>query len=333
MEKDAEYEHMQSSPPFRSSPVPQQEELTEEVPVTTMGLVKEEELENLRKEFDAIESIYVYSLAPHSLKDMQLLSDVSREVMQIDSSRDHAESPELYASIINTKVRRRAARTTHPAAAPSTIARKPTPPKPISSVVERRDQKHSSQTSLNKAESQPAQAAPAKDFFNKADKNNQTNPPMLKRNSSSIFKAFAKSKPKLGKEDSGSTAMSGVDSAAQSTQEDETMADASDDEEDTYEVKATTAFANSGRPSKQERQAALKAMMDDDNDDASSAVPTPKEEVEEEPGVLEEAMTGDPVEAVEDSHGRRRGKKRVTKKKTMKDEEGYLGKQVNDRVN
>ena len=142
--------------------------------------------------------------------------------------------------------------------------------------------------------------------------------PTLKKESSSLFKSFAKAKPKVKREGTG------TDSEVPSAVEDEVMKDASDDEEEIYKLPVPSAeIVDIDRKSRKEREAALKKMMDDDDEDENVPAPEPEEEDAE---VLEDAKPAKEEEPiVETKNGRRRGRRRVTKKKTVKDDEGYLG--------
>jgi DNA polymerase delta subunit 3 len=185
-----------------------------------------------------------------------------------------------------------------------------------------------------KAEPKLAPISNGKEFFGKgkekpkgaeisasSSKEGTPNPPNLKRENSSLFKSFAKAKPRIKKEETDS-------SAVVSATEDSPMKDVSDDEEETYEPEvASEAAMENDRKKRKEREAALKQMMEDDDDDDDTApTPEPEPEEEQEAEVLEEIKDEEPKpDAVEVKEGRRRGRRRVMKKKNYKDEEGYLG--------
>jgi len=80
------------------------------------------------------------------------------------------------------------------------------------------------------------------------------------------------------------------------------------------------------RNSRKEREAKLRAMMEEEDEDEDVSVPNPEPEPEEvDETVLEnEKSKEEPEPAVTVSGGRRRGKRRVMRKKTIKDDEGYL---------
>jgi DNA polymerase delta subunit 3 len=191
----------------------------------------------------------------------------------------------------------------------------------------------------------------------------------LKREGSSLFKAFAKARPKAqsqATEDSAEPSP-GVDSKAtedgqnnpepELTQELTTTVDAmhglSDEEADDEDTAMLDdgAITETGGKSKKEREDELRRMMDMEGKNHSISVhvftqrlthcrpdepmvdaPTKTateeaaEDAEDEPDSKAEAQTRpEPEETITVSDGRRRGRRRVMKKKTVKDEEGYLG--------
>ncbi len=99
-----------------------------------------------------------------------------------------------------------------------------------------------------------------------------------------------------------------------------------DDDEDEYVVPtkpAKTDIVDSDRKSRREREAALKAMMELDDEEVEVASVIKPEVEEEKPDVeMKEEKEEKPIMV---SDRRRRGRRRVMKKKTVKDEEGYLG--------
>jgi DNA polymerase delta subunit 3 len=343
VKKDGEDEYMQSSP-FMNSSMPQVYEGTGASSTLTITLTREEELDRttsrslpfylanrsrntvtirtnnlhsyLQSWTTSIESKFIFLIYEAVLieQDLQILSDSSRELQSLTLSEDPITSLTTYGTITNPAVKRRTNR--RPPPAPASVPAIPSKPKPI--------EKEGPKV---KAEPKPAQSSSAKDFFGKekektstpASSENTPAPPTLKKESSNLFKSFAKAKPKLKREDTG------TDSEVASAVEDEPMKDVSDDEEETYVPPAPNhEIVDSDRKSRKEREAALKKMMDDDDD---NVVLTPEPEPEEEDAeVLEEKKPikeEEPV--VEVSGGRRRGRRKVMKKKTVKDDEGYLG--------
>jgi DNA polymerase delta subunit 3 len=196
-------------------------------------------------------------------------------------------------------------------------------------------------STTSKPETKPHQSAAAKNFFaknnigkNSIEKKVSANPMQPKHDASNIFKSFAKAKPKLKREGTDSSAgFSGVDSPAISAAEDDVMKDVSDDEEDTFVVPVQNPkdFSDSKRKSREEkakeakRKAALEKMMEEnDTEDAPNSAPE-VDEVEDQK--LEDVKANGPVaETTEVKGGRRRGRRKVKKTVTTRDDEGYLGK-------
>ena len=152
-----------------------------------------------------------------------------------------------------------------------------------------------------------------------------------KRETSDLFKSFAKGKPKK---------QASTTPAAQTpTTEDEPMAEAEEEEqEEDFQIKMSTKEEREARAkAKQEREEQLRKMMDDEDEDMTDApdaeapaeVPVEDEETKESRPIdgpsSRDNATGK-ESSVTVTAGRRRGRRRVMKKKTMKDEDGYLGK-------
>jgi DNA polymerase delta subunit 3 len=326
---------MQSSPAFRSSPPPNPQEVAEDTPVLSITLVREEDLDELRKSYESVTSIHVYSLGPTPIKDMQTLSDTSREILEKHTTQDPLETASTYGTIINKGVRRRTGLRPPPIAA----ATPPPTLKAKTSSLKEETKAPSSSKPKQEAQSSRASSKPGKDFFGKGTikKENptpkdslapSTSAPLKRGSSGGIFASFAKAKPKVKREGTDTSDASPAVSAVASAAEDSPMKDVSDDEEETYVPPPQKAkeIVDSDRKSRKEREAALAKMMEDDDENVESpaiAAETPEEDGRE----MEDPPASQvPKEYVEVSGGRRRGRRRVMKKKTMKDEEGYLGR-------
>jgi len=334
--KDGEDSIMQSSPAFRSSPPPNPQEVAEDTPVLSITLVREEDLDELRKSYESVTSIHVYSLGPTPIKDMQTLSDASREILEKHTTQDPLETASIYGTIINKGVRRRTGLRPPPIAAatpPSTLKAK-------TSSLKEETKAPSSSKPKQEAQSSRASSKAGKDFFGKGSivkkekptpkdsPASSTSAPLKRGSSGGIFASFAKAKPKVKREGTDTSDASPAVSAAASAAEDSPMKDVSDDEEDTYVPPPQKAkeIVDSDRKSRKEREAALAKMMEDDDENMESPAVAAEAPEEEGPEMKEPPASQVPKEYVEVSGGRRRGKRRVMKKKTMKDEEGYLGK-------
>lgn len=118
--------------------------------------------------------------------------------------------------------------------------------------------------------------------------------------------------------------------AVTSAVEDTSMQALSDDGEDDFVAMPEPKEENEAtRKSRKERQEELKRMMEESSEDEEpEKEDTPMEEAGEEPAAPEpeEKADAEPAEVVSSTgDGRRRGKRRVKKKKTVMDEQGYLG--------
>ncbi|CAG8979001.1 hypothetical protein HYALB_00009903 [Hymenoscyphus albidus] len=280
-------DYMHSSPFMGSSMLqPEQEQGTGASSVLEITLVREEDLEKLRSEYEQINSIHIYSLEPNPLKDLQILSD-------------------------------------------------PAPPK----------SKPAEAKSLPKKEEPKSQPSTAKDFFGKGGKAKEStkskgatpsasskestpNPPGLKKESSSLFKSFAKAKPKAKAEAEES-------SAAALPAEDSPMKDivpSDDDDDEPFIPAPPKEEIDRNRRQRKEREEALRKMMEDDDEEEDEPSPAAKvaepDQEEEKEAPKTKSKSKSPSEEKEEppvvSGGRRRGRRRVMKKKTVKDEDGYL---------
>jgi DNA polymerase delta subunit 3 len=103
------------------------------------------------------------------------------------------------------------------------------------------------------------------------------------------------------------------------------MKDVSDDEEDFVPpAPADLEIVNKNRKERKENEEKLRQMMEmDDEEDEEIVAEVEKPEVKETKKEKEPSVEKEVPPVVSD--GRRRGRRRVMKKKTVKDEEGYLG--------
>jgi DNA polymerase delta subunit 3 len=201
--RDGEDTTMASSPPYMSSipsSMPNAEEPVEmPVPKTSIVLVREEELEKTKAEFDEVTSIQIYSLEPGPIENLNILSVCNHEIATEYASEDPLEQWRIYGSIHNPYIKKRVAKF---APAPPTVAK--TAPKPAvkpsvgaqpkekEATAARRGSVSGDNTS-ERSTPQPTVAG-AKTVKKTDSKAN------LKRSTSDIFKSFAKSKPPKAKE-------------------------------------------------------------------------------------------------------------------------------------
>ncbi|EMC91637.1 hypothetical protein BAUCODRAFT_38742 [Baudoinia panamericana UAMH 10762] len=310
---DGEDTAMQSSPPLPSSSMPQEENHeAERIVVRSMLLVKEEQLEQAKATFEAITGIHIYSLQAKGLSDIHSLTECNRKIAVDYASEDPLLGWKQYGTIQNPNVKRRSQKRQPPPPAPAPeVAR----PRPKPAAVERQASKDS-QDSKTAAQPPPVKANP------------ELNKRSLPRQSSEIFKSFAKGKSKDRKAESQSSA----EASPALKPQDEPMADFSDEEADEHgeDIVEEVPKVTDGK-SKSDREAELQAMMEQEDEimqDAADAIPdkgASAEDDEDDAIDKPEAKTEDETkESVAVENGRRRGRRRVIKKKTVKDEDGYL---------
>ncbi|KAJ5677950.1 uncharacterized protein N7477_003583 [Penicillium maclennaniae] len=295
--KNDEDEIMQSSPYLPSSQ-PKQDDASESLRIASIILAREEDLE------------------ADSSPRFQHVDGVCREIATAHAPDDPLECGKEWGMIQNRNVKRRTgARPPPPAAAPAPKT-KTESTIPAKRPLEKSAPVAKAEVKTEETKSQPSSASNSQTSSKAAAK------PALKREKSNLFSSFAKakSKPKTA---------TPVDSATPSGAEDVALDDASEEEEEAEELFPTsndkTAVAG-GRESKKERAEKLKAMMEDDDADDED-MPDADEEPAREPTPVEQPPPSKPVELKEEvtvQGGRRRGKRQVMKKKTVKDEEGYL---------
>ena len=304
---------MQSSPSLPSSSAQQPEEAAEKAThVRSVLLVKEENLEQARSTFDTVSSIHIYSLEANSLSDVQTLTECNCKVAASYASEDPLEAWKQYGTIQNPNAKRRTKRTA--SAPPASIARdadvKIKPLAPTTKPAAQDKQSSESQASSNHPTPEPQKKGAAK-------------PVAAKRQSSDIFKSFAKGRTKQKQE-----SQSSAEASLAAEPEDETMGGFSEDEggdDDVPNEPEQETKIPAGK-SKKEREAELQAMMDQEDEPMEDA-PTPAAEPEEPEAPIDKADSQkdeEPKETVTVENGRRRGRRRIMKKVRVKDEDGYL---------
>ncbi|KAI0837841.1 DNA polymerase subunit Cdc27 [Hypoxylon sp. FL0890] len=290
---------------------------SDEVPTYTLSLVKEEQLQDVLAEYEEVTSIHVYSLAPHPLKDLQLLADTARQVLALSTSGDVPASSKVFGSITNPNVRRRERR--GPASRPAASAPAPTaaPKQEAKPANVKEEPKAAPQANVKASTS-----ATAKKSAGVAS---------LKRQGSSggIGQMFAKQAAKPKKPAAKATGSGTSSAAASAAEEDQKMAMSDDGEDDAAPMPEPKDESASARQSRKDRQAELRRMMEESDEEESEKPESPAEEpMEEEPPPAEpepEPKVDEPAEIVSSTGGgRRRGRRRVTRKKQVMDDKGYL---------
>jgi DNA polymerase delta subunit 3 len=329
---------MQSSPPLpfpsSSAAIP---EKTETIAIHTMMLVKEEQLEHVKSLFSTISCIHVYALAAKGLSQVQTLAECNRKVAVAQAGEDPLTARKVYGTIQNSSARRRTTRgPPAPIAAPAVkpaVKAAPAPNLPTGKPV-------SKETPI------AASVQKTATDLSKAETTKTSKPAPSKASASSIFKSFAKTAPvtknpppALSKNDSQASATSVQDTNMTGFSDDDDADDASLPEE-LFATKDSQ--GEIGGKSKKDREAELQAMMEqDDEDDADNGKGKADGNTADDDAEMDDVdsaptkKNADAVQAeaqeeeepkVVVSNGRRRGKRRVPKKRTVRDEEGYLGK-------
>ncbi|PYH96422.1 hypothetical protein BO71DRAFT_349003 [Aspergillus ellipticus CBS 707.79] len=323
------------SSPYISSSMPNQDTAEDDIAISSVLLVREEDLEDAKSTFQYIASIHVYSLQAAVLQDLNVLTDVNVEMMANHAQEDPLEHGKTWGMIQGKNVRRRTggrppvpAPTPAPATSTTTIQAK----RPIK-MEEKPEPKAETEEEAAKPKpeqkSKPEPAVKRDDTPASSKPTEKTAPPKQK---GSIFSSFAKAKPKQKKEESATPTTPAVESATPSGAEDAVfLGDASDEDEEQELFPDSGKSEPSGtRETRKEREEKLKKMMEDDgmfyfyyeDEEMPDAAPSPEEEskpIDEPPPKQPE-----PKEEVTVRGGRRRGRRQIMKKKTVKDDEGYL---------
>ncbi|KAL9088435.1 MAG: hypothetical protein Q9165_006159 [Trypethelium subeluteriae] len=299
-----------------SAPEPDTDSAEESVPVKTIILVKEEDLEGVKIQFENITSIHVYSLEPGTINDLQILTDCNREIHTKYADEDPLQTWRQYGTIQNANVKRRSMRRPPPAAAPIAPA---AAPRDTIEAVEQRTAKRPPSPRVKDIgpkqkdegrEKSPETVAPPKSgpiVSSKPETARKIVPP--KRETSDLFRSFAKAKPKK---------QADATSAPQTPlTEDEPMAEAEEEEqEEDFQIKMSTKEEREARAkAKKDREEQLRKMMEDEDEemaDAPSAETTAQEDEVQESKPIDRPASRDSAAGKEAT---------VT---TKKDEDGYL---------
>lgn len=314
-----------------------------------------------KDQYETITSIHMYSLSPGRLQDLVVLTDIGRGI-SADSflKEDPLKTYKTYGIIQNPAVTRRTGRK-------HIIPEAPKPkfqPTKSEKNIKKEETKPIATNSTTK-DAKEASRPGSRDSSVSAASNKG---PSLKRESSSLFKAFAKgqNKSKAAQKDADAST-----NASASGAEDTQMPDA--DEEGESEDEAIFLDTGTKKPASKKRAsdikkerddkaAKLRKMMDSD-DEEEKAVPNVEDATgaNEEPpaakdGISEadrsntnaetngdevawsdsdteqarqkapakDASTSKDAGPISTEPRRRRGKRKVMKKRTMKDDEGFL---------
>ncbi|EEH44755.2 uncharacterized protein PADG_01044 [Paracoccidioides brasiliensis Pb18] len=331
--KDGDDDIMQCSP-FLSSQTGFQEDDTEDSPpVTSTTLVREEDLSEAKSQFQTIFSIFMHSVQPTRVQDLNVMSDIGHDIFE-SQIEDPLEYGKIYGMILNKNVMRRSGvpPPAPPPAAPAAAITKPKP-KPVNAEEPSRPTKQEvpplPPARAKDATSQPSSRVPSWQGAATAAESGSSS---LKRGvSGNIFQAFARSKAKVKKETPEVESVFMLD-------------DSSEEEREDLFLDTGTRSSSSKRESRREREEKLWKMMDEDEEMADAPEPPPpqsceavetlqspqskageEEEEEEEEGKEKGKEKDKEKEAsAPATKGRRRGRRQVMKKTTAMDEDGFL---------
>jgi DNA polymerase delta subunit 3 len=264
--------------------------------------------------YEHITSIHVYSLAPHPLKDMQLLADAAQTVATMTHEEDLSRSSKTYGMISNPGVRKRERKG---------VLHRPAPA-PMAVKNESKPQAKQEAQPVVKEEPKVTQDAPVKETKASATAAARKGPaPALKRQGSSagISQMFAKAaaKPKRPSSITASNTPSVADTPSPA------LSDEGEDDSEMLDVKTDPAAGQA----RKNRQDELRRMMEESDEETESKPETPADEPMEEETPIETEPKADegPAEVISStSDGRKRGRRRITKKVTKMDDQGYLSK-------
>ncbi|KAJ5348792.1 DNA polymerase delta subunit [Penicillium brevicompactum] len=310
-------DEVMGSSPYLPSSMPNQGDTSDSVTTASIVLVREEDLEDAKATFQSISMIHVYSLEPAALPDLNVLVDASRESAITHAQDDPLECGKQWGMIQNRNVKRRTGARPPPAPAAKAPAVKSKPSTEPTVLAKRPSQKEAppAKAEAVKPEETKSQSSSAADSKTSQASSKASAKPAPKKGS--LFSSFAKAKPK--------SKAAAPEPAAQ----DVVLDDASEEEAEELfpnSTDSTDKAAEANRASRKEREERLKKMMDDDEAD-DEEMPDADEEPEREITPVEAPPPIKPAELKEEvtvNGGRRRGKRQVMKKTTVKDEEGFL---------
>ncbi|CAG5161186.1 uncharacterized protein ALTATR162_LOCUS5977 [Alternaria atra] len=330
---------MRSSPPMSSMPtseLPQDSDYTsdpddedtpapEGVKETRIMLVREEDLEKTRSEFEEGFTAHIYSLEPGPLEILGVLSLCNREVVSEYTDEDPLERWRAYGSIRNQHIKRRTAKYAPPTASSKPAANlviKSTAKATTTLGAKEKEKSASTQRGSTSEDNTSGRSTPQPSAAPSTLKRSDSKSGAKKdKATGDLFKSFAKAKPKAKE----------AEKSKESTPapvEDEPMQGMSEDEgdpDDEPEIKIDEEKNEAARKAREERAERLRKMMEDDDEEMPDAPAT----ADSQPDAPSTAATdttepADGEATVTVANGRRRGRRRVMKKKKVKDEDGYL---------
>ncbi|KAI4094070.1 MAG: hypothetical protein LQ348_004063 [Seirophora lacunosa] len=266
--------YMQSSP-FMSSSMLQKEDSEEPSAVRSIAMCREEELEEIKKTYQSLASIHIYSLGPSTIQNLQILSECNRTAYENHKTEDPLEVGRQYGMIQNARVRRRAAAKHTPSIVTPIVnrgndARKLSPAikpesQPLMAPKSTYTQPRTSSLGEKKPRDQEKQHSTQENLL-------ATQTPGLKREQSEIFSSFAKPRAKTSQRSTGSPAAASpapqtesiASEEAAQVEEDAVTSEGSEIDSPEELPKSHERATKSSPTKRSEREEQLRRMMEDD---------------------------------------------------------------------
>lgn len=340
------------SSPFTCSPLSASDESVK-IPIKTITLVREADLEKIRSKYEQIDSIHIYSLGPYSVKDLQVLSEATQRLNQLCSGEDPLKSCSTYGTIQNRNLKLHVQKRLGPVLSISSVKTIPSTVENVGNnknpVVESKIKPTSTQSSSKTASTGVGKTKlSATSVLNQSENSSvkqstsktATSSKTQKLDKSSIFSAFARTESiQKHEKKKNCTTEKTVATAPEDFPMKDVFSDNSDDndDEDDNEIMAplSSEVKNSkiNHKSRKEREEELKKMMEDDDEEQDKEQQQEEKEKETVTSLVScgsDATTSEEIamavnEQTKINVGKkRRSRRRVMKKTTFKDDEGYL---------
>ncbi|KAK6332378.1 hypothetical protein TWF696_003096 [Orbilia brochopaga] len=324
---------------MESSPVPEptQDSSEETVKTSSVILVAEEQLEEVKESLQEVTSIHIYSIEPGPLKDLLLVADASTELYSRFQDPEPVEKSKLYGTTLNKYIKKREGAAPPPPPPPST--KSSTYVVPVKKPSTAKEPAAAAAATPAATQNTKDSRKEAKDFFSSArakkeetakttqaaDSSSSSKAKIpLKRGQSDLMSSFSNAQPKKTKQPEKEKSPPPPD-----------FMDVDDDEPEEQEPVDEEARAAEAAKQEELRQKRMKdeedlrKMMDDDDEEPMSSKPTDDSPPNSAPS---DAAAASPAEdspaptpsASAAAPGRRKAKRKVTKKIRSKDENGYI---------
>ncbi|KAI9893156.1 MAG: hypothetical protein M1814_000704 [Vezdaea aestivalis] len=297
--------HYDGDEPMQSSPFDHIAEQSQEVEVEkrerVMLVVGEENLEAAKQTLEGNSSFHIYSLEPGVLNDLQVLTECNRRVTEQSADLD---DPLLKGSIRSSNVNRRETS--------RQVIPQVSKPQPKASTVKK-----------DQSTGTPKSNAPNSETVD--SKPSTTKKPVVKKGGADFFRSFPKVTP-----DARRDSLKAVVPKDKDAPKYDSSSGAEDDEDPIIPASSKQA-SRKDRSQVHENLRKMMAQEDEpmedtpESDDAEADEPEDEPMDDEPPPSAQVVVKEEEPPRVEVSGGRRRGKRKVMKNKTYKDEAGFIG--------